>query len=872
AGCRDRGTKPAEEPDREGGHVFGVPVPPLADPGAYVGPRTYRPGGAELRRVKGPPPSKLLGRTPSPNPIPDENAKPGEPGWSTFRQAFNGEIELYASTEAAEAGESIGVKVSTDSPQEVTAEVLRIGWYGGVGARKVWSGGPFGARPQAPCPLDAATGLVECSWTVTFTVKVGADWVSGLFLIKVRRTDGFARWTPLIIRDHRAAELLFQPALNTSQAYNAWHGQSLYVDASGKLPWHQSVMVSYDRPFLDQNGAGLVLYEEVPFARMLEKHGYDVTYASNLDFGRFTDVLGGISAFAIAGHDEYWLPEERSQVDAALAAGSLSLAHFGGNGSYWRIRTLPSADGRPRRIIVCYKGTWGDPEPGSTVRFRDAPNPWPENALFGTMYEDWQLVPFPLTVSNPSHWLFAGTNLRGGDLLHGLVGNEYDLIQSENGATPPGLVIAAEGPVVTANGVPSKSQVVERTLPSGTLVFSAGSIYWAHGLRSDPNVEDGRLERMTLNVLERALSHRRAPRQFPDATGPVPPGYPPDGRWAGEVSAFAGVAGQSGERDGTGSTALFNGPTGLATTADGRVLVAEAIGNRVRLIGVDGAHTVTLLAGTGERGHRDGPGAQAMFAWPTSVAVGSDGAAYVTDAANHVIRRIELSPPYQVTTHAGLAQTPGFADGAGPTARFSYPTAIAADAAGSLFVADQANHRIRKLSVASRGTTTIAGSGGMGRHDSATGAQATFNNPSALAVGRNGDVFVFDGGNGLLRRVAAAGTRAVTTLAGEQAYLFGYRDGPGNTARFRAQVGMAVGPSGELLLADTGNYRIRSIVPGADAASTRVYTIAGSGRLGTALGPAASADIAAPTGLAVCPDGSLVVSDSYHHLIRRIGR
>src|SRR5207248_2239032 len=123
----------------------------------------------------------------------------------------------------------------------------------------------------------------------------------------------------------------------------------------------------------------------------------------NLDFNRFHTLLPGIGAFVHGGHDEYWDGEERHQVDAALAAGKTSLAYFGANGGYWRVRTGPSRAGQPLRTLICYKDTPdSDPQPGSTVRYRDGAFTLPENALFGAMYDGWQLMAFPLIVRDPS--------------------------------------------------------------------------------------------------------------------------------------------------------------------------------------------------------------------------------------------------------------------------------------------------------------------------------------------------------------------------------------------------------------------------------------------------------------------------------------
>jgi hypothetical protein len=131
-------------------------------------------------------------------------------------------------------------------------------------------------------------------------------------------------------------------------------------------------------------------------------------------------------------------------------------------------------------------------------------------------------------------------------------------------------------------------------------------------------------------------------------------------------------------------------------------------------------------------------------------------------------------------------------------------------------------------------------------------------------------VYVLDAYLQYLRRISPRDGHPVDTIAGSPYSADGDADGLGSQARFRAQLGMVVLSSGEIILSDSANFRIRKLIPGADAASTRVYTIAGSGRNGTRLGRGDVADIVAPTGLALAPNGTLIVSDSYNHVIRRI--
>jgi hypothetical protein len=867
--CRETGTRgvPTPVPEEVDGGVAG---------GVAGGGDGGGDGGVAGRCPPGcPPPPPVIGtRQPAPNPIPAENARRGNPEWRDGTPVNARQVELYTSTESVMVGDTVRVMVSSARDAQVQAEVYRLGYYGGAGARRVWSGGPFNTQKQPECPRDPVTSLVECHWQETFRFEVPDDWVSGLYVVKVRRDDGFKLFHPFVVRDSRAAEVLFTPAFNTYQAYNTYGGESLYYDGSGTMPMGRANAVSYDRPYVDAEGGGKTFNLDVALLRLLEQHGYDVTYASNLDFARYSNLLEGIGAMVHGGQDEYWLSEERTQVDAALAAGTLSLAYFGGNGAYWRTRAVSSGSGQPLRTLLCFKSEpEKDPIPYSTVRFRDPPQPQPENGLFGVMYDGWELVSFPLVVADEHHWLFEGTGVRRGTQLVGLVGFEFDRVWN-NGFHPEGVHTPLESPVVTAEGLPNVAHGVERTLPNGRLVFAAGTIYWPLALNTGTELSDVRVVRMTLNVLERALEHRRPRRTLTTPPSPLPPAPRLQPVWAAKVESFAGAPGAPGYRDGPGAVARFNGPTGVAVLEDGAVVVADTNNERIRLVRADAAHTVVTIAGNGDNGWRDGDGLQAMFRRPTGVAAGRNGTVYVADSDNDVIRLLTPTTGgrWTVSTFAGQHRSAGYRDGPAATALFSRPTALATDSAGNLYVADQAGQRIRFIDAATKTVTTLAGDGVPGFQDAAQGSQARFNFPSAVTVAPDGTVYVIDAGNQRVRRIAPTPSHPVETIAGKADQPFGYDDGPGTQARFRAQMGMAVYPDGAVLLADTANFRLRKVIPGTSAAETQVYTVAGSGLIGTRLGSGEEADLTAPAGLAVLPNASILVTDSFNNTVRVVTR
>ncbi|MEZ4364381.1 MAG: NHL repeat-containing protein [Kofleriaceae bacterium] len=274
---------------------------------------------------------------------------------------------------------------------------------------------------------------------------------------------------------------------------------------------------------------------------------------------------------------------------------------------------------------------------------------------------------------------------------------------------------------------------------------------------------------------------------------------------AGVVTTLAGTAGMQGSADGTGAAARFSGSSGVAVDSAGNVYVAEGT-STIRK--VTAAGVVTTLAGAaGMQGSADGTGAEARFVLPWGVAVDSAGNVYVADTNNFTIRKVTAAGV--VTTLAGAARLRGSEDGTGAAARFAYPWGVAVDSAGNVYVADQSNSTIRKVTAAGV-VTTLAGTAGTGGSADGTGAEARFFNPWGVAVDSAGNVYVADANNATIRKVTAAGV--VTTLAGT-AGMPGSADGTGAEARFSNPSGVAVDSAGNVYVADRGNSTIRRSRP-----------------------------------------------------------
>jgi sugar lactone lactonase YvrE len=320
------------------------------------------------------------------------------------------------------------------------------------------------------------------------------------------------------------------------------------------------------------------------------------------------------------------------------------------------------------------------------------------------------------------------------------------------------------------------------------------------------------------------------------------------------VSTVAG-SGTAGVTDATGTAAQFDTPSGIAVDANGNIYVADQFNHKIRKIAPSGV--VTTLAGSGNNGDVDGTGSAAEFSYPFAVVVDAAGTVYVTDEGNHKIRRI--TPAGVVTTLAGSGW-PGYAEGTGSAAEFDSPEGLALDADGDLYVAERGNHIIRKVTPAGV-VTTLAGSGSQGSADG-LGTAASFNAPTGVAVDGSGNVYVTDLFGHKVRKISAAG--AVSTLAGSN--IPGSTDATGTAASFTYPAGIAVDASGTLYVSTYGGNTVRKISP-----AGVVTTYAGTGSLGSTDGTALAASFTGPIGLALdAAGGTLYVADSDGHKIRRI--
>lgn len=339
----------------------------------------------------------------------------------------------------------------------------------------------------------------------------------------------------------------------------------------------------------------------------------------------------------------------------------------------------------------------------------------------------------------------------------------------------------------------------------------------------------------------------------------------------GTISSVAGGGSRRG-RDGDGSPAVsarLENPVGVAAAVNGDLYIADAGDHSIRRVEFP-TGTITTVAGTGVPGSRGDGGLaiEARLNGPEDVFVAPNGDLYIADTRNHAVRKVTAATGV-ISTVAGN-RSPGAEGDGGPAveARLSSPRAVAASEIGDLYIADTGNNKVRRVSAATGNIGTVAGTGAPGYSgDGARATAARLRAPEGVALGPNGDLYVADTGNHAVRRVALA-TGIMTGVAGTGAPGYSGDGAPATSALLESPVAIDFGPSGDLYVADTANHRIRRV----RLSSGAISTIAGgveNGDLGDG-GASTRARLDGPRGIAVSPDGRYYIGGGSSGRVRRV--
>lgn len=466
------------------------------------------------------------------NAVQCENQLPGDPpsDWQVSG-AGDATIQGFATSMSVNVGQTESFKIKTPS-SSYHIDILRLGYYGGDGARMIQANiKPTAALPQTQpaCLTQTGTGLIDCgNWGVSASWTVPSTAVSGVYIAHLVRDDsqdkgGESQIIFVVRNDSSHSDMLVQTSDATWEAYNDYGGNSLYgctVDCppGNPLAYKGADSVSYNRPLdgdlTTDNGQSDPYYAEYQMIRFLEENGYDVSYTSESNVDSNGPLLQNHKIFISSGHDEYWSPGMRSNVQAALAAG-VNLAFFSGNEIFWKTRWGPSIDGSntPYRTLTTYKethynaqvdpedpptwtGAWADPRFSPPGDGGD-----PANALTGQQFvvnDGSTPLSVPSTYSKLRFWRnTAVAKLAAGKTAtlapdQDTVGYEWDVDQ-DNGFRPAGefdmsstsatglQTFTDYGSTLNSAGAATHHISLYKA-PSGALVFGAGTVQWSWGL------------------------------------------------------------------------------------------------------------------------------------------------------------------------------------------------------------------------------------------------------------------------------------------------------------------------------------------------------------------------------------------------------
>jgi hypothetical protein len=423
-----------------------------------------------------------------------ENKRPGTTSWKiTGPQTATGMMG-YASLVQAQVGQHVTLYVSTSAVHfRVTA--YRMGYYQGKGARRLWGSGSVPGVQQSPCPVTPGINMVQCDWSPSLSFTLTDRWVQGEYLLKLVGSGGQQSYIPLTVWAPAShATYVIMDGVLTTEVFNPFGGYDLYQGATACAPdvypcSSRSLVVSFDRPYANSYGAGAGTYLSLvyPLTRLAEEHGLDVTYWTDITLATNGAALSDHQVLISTGHDEEWSLGMRNATLSAAGKG-VNLVFLGASPILRKVRLQASPVG-PDRQIVNYRDPNEDPLYGkdnaqvSQNQWDQDPADWEPSSLVAASYIGYDNgTSAPLVDSAPSSWLWAGTGLRAGAQIPGVLLGDFQAYQPSD-PNPPNVEILAHSPVeVEFHGAEYADTSYYTMATSRAGVFQSGTTQWIPSL------------------------------------------------------------------------------------------------------------------------------------------------------------------------------------------------------------------------------------------------------------------------------------------------------------------------------------------------------------------------------------------------------
>ncbi len=388
-----------------------------------------------------------------------ENKLPGTTAWRITGAPASGDVQGFAGTTYAAVGNTVNFYVTSTAPR-YRMEAFRMGWYGGDGARLVWSSPWLTGHVQPACAFTAGVNLVSCAnWHRTYALTLTSKFLPGDYLFKLTGSGGQESYVPLTVWDPSShAAYLIKNDVFTWEAWNDYGGYDFYVGEGNCVPTYpvcnRARIVSFDRPYSEDDGAGDFLANELPLVEFAEEHGLDVAYATDVTVVQHPSYLLQHRVLLSLGHDECWSYAERVAAQRAFAHG-VNLVFFGASAILRHVRLQSSPLG-PDGEVVDYRDSEEDPLNGKASPNLVTGNAWYspptdfyESSLTGEMYAGY-INPgepaAPFVVYDASSFLFKGTGLHDGSQLPGVIAADFDHV-SESWPMPSDLQVLGHSPI-----------------------------------------------------------------------------------------------------------------------------------------------------------------------------------------------------------------------------------------------------------------------------------------------------------------------------------------------------------------------------------------------------------------------------------------